>query len=200
MSDKASQLKDKLKEVVATQILDAAEAELAEHGLAAASMTGIAQRAGVSVGTLYNYFKDKDVLIVSLFANRRADLLGNLSAAVRVHEGQPFEVVLEKSIDASFEIFEERRNFLRLFLSNEKPKQNDRGAPGTQFIERFRAITDLGIQSGVLDAADADLYPSALAALIRGVMIQRLDDTQRPFRDATPFVMRLFLEGARKRS
>jgi AcrR family transcriptional regulator len=44
------------------QILDAALAEFAERGLAAARLEDIAKRAGVSKGTIYLYFDNKDEL------------------------------------------------------------------------------------------------------------------------------------------
>ncbi|OYV74472.1 MAG: hypothetical protein B7Z72_00065, partial [Gemmatimonadetes bacterium 21-71-4] len=44
------------------QILDAAFATFAEHGLAAARLDDIAKRAGVSKGTIYLYFQSKEEL------------------------------------------------------------------------------------------------------------------------------------------
>ena len=46
----------------ALQILDAAGCLFFEQGFGATSMGQIASHAGVSKGTLYNYFKDKDAL------------------------------------------------------------------------------------------------------------------------------------------
>ncbi|MGN0065492.1 MAG: TetR/AcrR family transcriptional regulator [Nocardioides sp.] len=42
------------------RILQAAEEEIGDHGLANASTTSIAARAGVSVGAVYRFFADKD--------------------------------------------------------------------------------------------------------------------------------------------
>lgn len=52
-------------------ILDAAAALLDEHGLAAATTTGIAHRAGTSVGGLYRYFPDVETLLRALAARNR---------------------------------------------------------------------------------------------------------------------------------
>jgi hypothetical protein len=35
---------------------------------------------------------------------------------------------------------------------------------------------------------------------MRGVMIERIADRSRPFSEATPFVLRIFLDGARRRT
>lgn len=52
-------------------ILDAAAALLDENGLAAATTTGIAQRAGTSIGGLYRYFPDVEALLHALAARNR---------------------------------------------------------------------------------------------------------------------------------
>jgi AcrR family transcriptional regulator len=204
MPSKPSLLRERLREATTQEILDAAEAELAEHGLAATAMSSIAKRAGVSVGTLYNYFEDKDVLLTTLLADRRKRFAALLDEALAKHESLAFDAQLEAAITAVFDLFESHRNFLRIVLGNEKPASgNDAGPPRktpvTQFVERLRPVTTRGVKSGALAAEDADLYPAALAALLRAVMIERLADASRPFHSATPFVMRLFLDGARTR-
>jgi AcrR family transcriptional regulator len=191
-----------LKEATAQEILDAAEAELAEQGLAATGMSSIAKRAGVSVGTLYNYFKDKEVLLTTLFTDRRKRFNALLDDAIAPRGTLPFEAQLETVVKAVFDTFEAHRNFLRIILANEKPASSSDTtpkSPATQFIDRLRPVTAHGVASGVLASEDADLYASALAALMRGVMIERLGDATRPFHTATPFVLRVFLDGARKR-
>lgn len=48
------------------QILDAAEAVIAEVGVEGASVQTIAQRAGASMGSLYHFFPGKDALVLAL--------------------------------------------------------------------------------------------------------------------------------------
>lgn len=48
------------------QILGAAAAEIAEGGVDAASMNAIARRAGISPGSLYQFFSDKQSLVALL--------------------------------------------------------------------------------------------------------------------------------------
>jgi AcrR family transcriptional regulator len=202
--NKVLNLRDKIKEATAQEILTAAEWEVADNGLATTSMQAIARRAGVSVGTLYNYFKDKDVLLTSLFEDRKEQLRVNITNAMRVHESESFESQLESVIRATLEIFESQRNFLRILANDEKPpidkkaKRPDR-APVMYYIDGFRPVIARGIESGVLDPEDADLYASTLAAVIRGAMIERITEGERPFVEAVPYIMRFFLNGARKR-
>jgi AcrR family transcriptional regulator len=48
------------------QLLETAAAALAELGYEAATMTEIANRAGASIGTVYQYFPNKEVLVQAL--------------------------------------------------------------------------------------------------------------------------------------
>jgi AcrR family transcriptional regulator len=49
------------------KLLDAALALFARDGVARTSVRAIAERAGVAVGLLYNYFEGKDALLAALF-------------------------------------------------------------------------------------------------------------------------------------
>src|SRR5258706_427856 len=64
-------LRSQMRETVRAAILDAAEELIAARGLHVATLAEIARRAGVAVGTLYNYFTDRDDLIRGLFETRR---------------------------------------------------------------------------------------------------------------------------------
>lgn len=57
------------------QILDAAVAVFAEKGFHATTIRNIAQHAGISDGTIYNYFKNKTALLIGIFERMRAAVL-----------------------------------------------------------------------------------------------------------------------------
>lgn len=78
-------------------LLDAAAEEFAEHGFTAATTTGIAARAGVPIGSLYQWFPDKEAILygladrhlsegasIVLGALDRARAAADLESAVRV--------------------------------------------------------------------------------------------------------------------
>ncbi len=60
--------------VTVTAILDATARILVERGYAATSTNAVAERAGVSVGSLYQYFPNKDALIAALHARHVAQM------------------------------------------------------------------------------------------------------------------------------
>lgn len=66
------------REARRNQILDAARACVAEHGLEAVSMEMIIKASGVSVGAVYRYFKGKDEVIAAAFIAGTAGMVDAL--------------------------------------------------------------------------------------------------------------------------
>jgi len=79
------QPKQARSEQMVESILEAAARVLAERGYAAATTNLVAARAGVSVGSLYQYFPNKDSLVAALH-ERHADQM---------------EAAIEKALDAA---------------------------------------------------------------------------------------------------
>src|SRR6516225_9834215 len=52
--------------VTRRRVLDAAEEHFAKHGYEPSTMADVAERAHVSVGTLYHHFPDKRALLLAL--------------------------------------------------------------------------------------------------------------------------------------
>jgi AcrR family transcriptional regulator len=61
------------------RVLEAATRVLATRGYAGMSTNRVAEAAGVSVGSLYRYFADKDEIVRELRERSTADLLGDLT-------------------------------------------------------------------------------------------------------------------------
>ena len=59
-------LRDEQKRIARERILQALAVEIAENGLLDLSVPAVAERAGVSQRTVYNYFENKDVMVSSL--------------------------------------------------------------------------------------------------------------------------------------
>ena len=73
-------------------ILDATSQLLAEGSLKAVTTNRIAERAGFSIGTLYQYFADRNSVLIALAARTReriaADIIADISR-VDTSEGEP---------------------------------------------------------------------------------------------------------------
>src|SRR6201996_6692514 len=69
-------------ELTRQRILDAAAHVFAEHGYAAGTTNRIAERAGVSIGSVYQYFPNKDALVVELARRHIAQIAETASLAL----------------------------------------------------------------------------------------------------------------------
>ena len=75
-------LRDRFREQTQAAILEAAGRILAEEGAALARIDAIAAEAGVSVGTLYNHFGDRDGLVSAVFRHQQVQLVTLLQAVM----------------------------------------------------------------------------------------------------------------------
>lgn len=74
-----------------TAILDATAQVLVERGYAGSSTNLIASRAGVSIGSIYQYFPNKDSLIAALRERHATDLYDTLDAVLTRRNPQSLE-------------------------------------------------------------------------------------------------------------
>ena len=81
------------KESRPAEILDAAVAVFAERGFAAARMEDIAQKAGVTKGTIYLYFRSKEEVFKSLVRDSIGRTIGSTTANARTFEGRSSDLI-----------------------------------------------------------------------------------------------------------
>jgi len=82
-------------------ILDATARVLVERGHAAANTNLVAERAGVSVGSLYQYFPNKLALINALRARHSREMTASMEREFRRRPGENFRETLTRVIQAS---------------------------------------------------------------------------------------------------
>ena len=95
------------------KILEAAEEEFAAHGYEKAKISEIAEKAGVSDMTVYEYFKNKESLLMSITSKRFESHLKLLPEAFETRT--PFEK-LKKLLRYHFSLYLPNRKFLKVFL------------------------------------------------------------------------------------
>lgn len=84
-------------------ILDAAARVLIERGYAGTTTNAVAEVAGVSVGSLYQYFPNKDSLITALHQRHALQMRTLLDAALERHQASTLREALQGVVESAVE-------------------------------------------------------------------------------------------------
>lgn len=197
-------LRDRIREVTQDTILNASEEVFAEEGLHASKMETIAARAGVSVGTLYNYFTDKGTLFAALVESRHRSLIAIVDAALEGAKGKPFRerlLAMSRAFFSHFDVY--RRYFVILIQAEHRKLENGvlKSAPGNTMHELYLRVSELiesGIKEGSLRADMSEHLPVFLLGAFRGVLIRDVLYNQGfgDFEMRSQRLVKFFLEGA----
>jgi AcrR family transcriptional regulator len=104
---------NKVSEEKRSKILDAAIVEFAEHGFDSANINSIAQNSGVSVGSMYKYFDNKEDLFLTIIHYGVETLKSVLNELMQGEE--PLDVRIEKIIKAIQSYSREKIHLTRLY-------------------------------------------------------------------------------------
>jgi AcrR family transcriptional regulator len=86
------------RETVAA-ILEAAARVFEAHGYAAGTTNRIAARAGVSIGSLYEYFPNKDAIVVALAERELQCERAEIARLLEAVRGEPLAIVLRRFVE-----------------------------------------------------------------------------------------------------
>ena len=193
-----SEMRRTVRATVRVAILDAAEELIARHGLHDAALVQIAKRAGVAVGTLYNYFTDRDALIRGLFEARRATFRPRLLAAIQAGTELPFEPRLRGFVREVLEAFESHRSFLKIAIENEHLRPSGSTTP-QDLLAGVRDIVAAGVREGVIARDKAELLPLMITGALKATAVHRLQIGGELAGDADAIV-EILLDGVRSPS
>jgi len=200
-----ARLTQRCKELVASAMKDgiyeAAIEVVGEHGLDGLTMDRLAEAAGVAKGSLYNYFRNKEELVLFLFEKT----VEPARQAVIEILGQPVCAVekLESILRVWFENFATQRGIFDFLLSNrvgrellDCPKQSMRA----DAIEKFQRVFRQGIEEGAFRTVDV----SRTAEMLLGAVILTIEQQvalaeERPVDESVRSLMDLFLQGLKPR-
>jgi AcrR family transcriptional regulator len=191
-------LRERLRAETARAVLDAAEQVFAEKGLREARMEEIAARAGVSVGTVYNHFEDRDALLAELMESRRKELAQRLDRALAESAGKPFEGQLRQFALTVFEHFEDHRPTCNVMLESDAHSILRPSAAMLEIRARVETLVRRGVQKKALRPDRAELWPVMLVSALKAVLVHEL---RNPGLLAVPeraaAAVEFFLQGAR---
>lgn len=96
-------------------ILDGATAVFGERGFEGASMTAIAEAAGITPAVIYDHFPSKAMLQIELLERQTVELLEFVAAAL-IEAPEDLEPRLRAGVDAYFRFVEEHRAAWRMLF------------------------------------------------------------------------------------
>lgn len=105
-------VRDEARALYRKAILDAAEAVFAEKGVHVARVQDIAARAGLSVGAIYNYFEQKEDVLVALLDERVGDLVERFEA--KPEDPKDFAESLVARVTRFLQYTDEHRAFFQV--------------------------------------------------------------------------------------
>jgi AcrR family transcriptional regulator len=172
---------DSIEELLITarrnQILDAATMVFAEKGVHRATIKDVARAAGIADGTIYNYFANKDALLIGILERinqsqqRAADFAqakdSDAADFIRTYLGQRLARLSESGLDTFRVLFSE------LLVNRELCDTYYH-----QVVEPTFAIADPHLtdwtRQGVIQTRDPQLANRAMAGMVLGVLLLRV--------------------------
>ena len=153
------------------QIIAAAREVFSQKGFSEATTAEIAQQAGVSEGTIYNYFESKRDLLVSLIGGYALDeSLLNLFKSPSINSIESLPAVLEDRIEIGFE----NSDLLTLLLAEiqRTPEFGEQYArqvlvPGLALL---KAYLDMRVANGTLRPVDTEVGSRVIVGMVVGLI------------------------------
>lgn len=147
-------------------IIEAAARILEDQGHAGYTTNAVAEVAGVSIGTLYQYFPDKDALMGSLIARETERLLHEVEAAST--RSDPHDA-LDGVIEAAVRHQVRRPNLARVLDFEEGRLPLDRETQGVR--ARFiKGLSGILLRLDLLQQADVATATVDVMAIMRGIL------------------------------
>jgi AcrR family transcriptional regulator len=184
-----------VKEFRTGEILRAAREVIADLGLGEASMERIAQGAGISKGTIYLYFQNKEQLLVRAVQQAFEELMARLEGAI-ASAASALER-LRALARASLDHAALNRGFFRALmeprgLGPESVSELARrfAAQNEQYVAFVSGVIDEGARKGEFRDLPPRLVAVALAGALRGAIAERIAGgaSGDPERDADTIV------------
>lgn len=209
LHDSGLTLRARFRTATRDAILDAAAQLLNTEGASHTRMEDIASRAGVAVGTVYNYFENRAALVSALLESRTQALLNVLdSGPARVRtdgrgdapHGSWFFNELEHFVVTLGAHFDRNRFLLGVLLEEEADGNDARSATRRrtvtrELLVRAERLMAKGIRARVLRRGDPAVYAALLVGMVRGVALGALAQGREFSAAGAALVVRTFLEG-----
>jgi len=199
--------KERDKQLRKHDIMQAAERVFALKGYHNAAMQDIAREAQYATGTVYLYFKDKQMLYFSLLEEK----MRNLTAALKENTSHvaDAEDKLRIFVQESLNFFDRNRDFFRIFFSERTKGQivkDSKLSKSSIMLEHKKLVEDLIKLGQTQKVIRNDFDQKQIADILGSIFMTVLFDWLKPgskddkkLKDMTGFILDIFLSGAGKK-
>lgn len=162
---------DRIPDEKKQRVLNAAIAEFARMGFARANINTIAEKAGISIGSMYKYFPSKNALFLSIIEQAH-QLLEEILRGIDEEDGTVFEK-LENMVTTAMRFGKEHPDLNRLYLACIQEEMIELSAELPRKLELltsryYRALIATGQKSGEIDP---DLDPRILSFCLDNLLL-----------------------------
>ena len=201
-------LRDRLRQSTRDAILAAAATTFNGRDANAVRMEDIAAAAGVAVGTLYNYFGDRNELVAAVLQARTQGLLEALDGVVAEATDPAagsvgrFAADLQRFVGILTRHGDENRTLLLAVIDEvlehgvDAAAMNRQHTVATQLIARAGRLLAHGIETGALRRAEPAFYAAMLLGMVRAVAVTALVRGEAGIAGRSDEIVRVFLTGA----
>lgn len=200
-----AQLRSAREGLYRERILEAAEQVFASVRFEAAGVREIAERAGLSVGSVYGIFDGKEALFLAVHERRTAELFEQMADVVDTEAG-PLALI-ERGIAETVRFFCERPSYLRMHLQGRTAWALSEQGTDVQSeswrrgVELIRTAFAAGIRKGVFYEGDPESSARMVMAMHQVKLAQWVASEPRPaseevIRDLQLLFHRAFVKGA----
>ncbi|HEY9052399.1 MAG TPA: TetR/AcrR family transcriptional regulator [Gammaproteobacteria bacterium] len=175
------------KEARPEEILDAALELFTEKGYAATRMDDVAKQAGISKGTLYLYFNNKEAIFHSVVQEMITPKLKQVEDMVKLHKGTAEDLLRQLIMHWWENIAESKLSSIPKLIISESGNFPELAEFFVNtVVKRARKLFVDAIRYGIKQNEFADHNPNTLSRLVMAPMIQMViwKHSLKPFDDS----------------
>jgi len=188
-------------------ILNAAMKLFSETDFHEVTVDEIAHNVGVSKGTLYLYFKNKEDLFFSVIEEKSNELFSRLENSL--NNDLPFEEILQNFIKTHLKFFKENKAYFKIIHSekcrmtmDDHYRMHDLGIKVfNQFLNHTERLVQAGKKENSIGDIDADIAARGLRGILNSFVFQWIFTNEKiSIQKETEQIKNLFLYGVSKRN
>jgi AcrR family transcriptional regulator len=157
-------------------LLEAARAVFADKGVTGATVSDIAEAAGVAKGTFYLYFESKDALLGALKRRFVDDLIAEASRFFGKVDREDWWALADATVECVFDYLLANRDLIQVFAQEGMTPESRQpfAEADERLAEMFGFAIAAGNERGVFHAEDPRMYAQFLNHAFHGTLEQAI--------------------------